>query len=286
MAYANFDNLPLLIGTNKDTTTLPHLSTDGSNKTVSATNVSISESASLSTTQMLGRDSTRDDLRMSGPGQVSLSFNTLLHTGSSAGEQEFCPFDYTGASTNGTTMRLGSNLALSGLYLTSFSLSVTPYAPVSCQCDFVCLTPPATTAAVAASITNNTNAGAKPALNHDSVIHGAYTTLTDGVVNNSTLVESFNYSYSANIMPVYQVGSFSPSVHFQSAEQSLQFQSDGMALHMFATGSGVAPVMALKNMANETLRTITFAGKLVGQSAGVSAGDVARTNYTIVQPLK
>jgi len=287
MAYVTFDNLPLYLSV-PDTTTSPVVSNDTA-KVVSATQVQVGYSPSISNTPLLGKRSNAQNLLTSGPPDVSLSFSTLLQK-QDATDGEFNPFDYTGEQGKGCCITLGSSnngIVLTGCFLTNVSLSVTPYAPVLVNCDFVCYDVPNKTSTILG------NGGAILALDDDDAVpnpnitgiaHGVYSRFTGDLTANIEF-EAVNYTYSAVYTPVYRIGRFAPEVHFTSATQTLQVQANQTAGFTPVSGTQADPKLHLRN-SKELVSSLEFNGLVFGENVSVSAGDVARASINIVQPLK
>ena len=294
MAYANYNNVTLVFNTgvdNANTEASLLADTDAQTLTVAATNVSVNSAANLQTVQLLGRDSTREDMRMAGPANHTLSFSCILHTGANTDlDGEFNVFDYTGKTVTGCTVAVGNNMILSGLHMTNMSINVNPYSVVTAQCDFVTFNPPATTGAVASTMDEVSADTLRAGPSHSGVIHGAYTTFSTGAgseaINAVANVENFTYNYSKNMTVVYDVGNFEPADVFTSSiEHSVSFGASQWGKHLPLSGSGVSPSFALKNSYQETLKEITVSGSLSAMTFAANAGDVGRATYTIVQPL-
>ena len=94
-----------------------------------------------------------------------------------------------------------------------------------------------------------------------------------------------NYTYSAVYTPVYQIGEYAPNVHFTSATQSMQIQAENTNGLTPLTGYEIAPTVGIRNSVN-LIQQITVKGLLNGESASVTAGDVARASLNVIQPLK
>jgi hypothetical protein len=140
MAYISYKDVPLYFGTSADTTTLPSV-VDAGNRSVFCQQVQLNYTPNIAPVRLLGKTPTRDNFNLAGPPNASLSFSCYVGSATS----EFDPTDYTGdVGDNGTTFRLGDNvhgISGSGAFLTSFSYTLAPYAPVLVQCDFAIYNP-------------------------------------------------------------------------------------------------------------------------------------------------
>jgi len=288
MAYVTFDNLPLYLSA-PNTTTSPVVS-DNTAKVASATQVQVGYSPSISNTPLLGKRSDAQNLLTSGPPDVSLSFSTLLQKEGDNATTEFNPFDYTGEAGKGCCITLGHNtngVVLTGCFLTNISLSVTPYAPVSVNCDFVCYDVPNKTSTIlgnGGAIASLDDDDVAPIPNITGIAHGVYSKFT-GDLTAGIEFEAVNYTYSAVYTPVYRIGEFAPEVHFTSATQTLQVQANQTAGFTPVSGTTASPVLHLRN-STELVSALAFNGLVFGENVSVSAGDVARASINIVQPLK
>jgi hypothetical protein len=293
MAYVTYENLPLYFGTSNSTTTLPAATSDGDNRKVAASQVTFNHAASMSVSRYAGGTGTSRNFRVTGPPNISLSFSCFLESGQS----EFNPFDYTGQSAAGTTAIIGhfqNGIRLSGLYLTSLSLSVTPYSPVIAQLDFACYSPDSTGYRNISATAQSTTA---PSITHSKLVHGAYCDVindpqNDGAVDlfyvdgtnvgGPSLFESVSYTLTQSHTPIYGIGSGNADVHLNTVEQSMQIQSDeihsGMSTY---TGIDVIPKLRLKGANGQALKHLEVSGLLNSQNVSVSAGDVAKGSLTI-----
>jgi len=297
MASTNFNNLPVYL-TKPNTAGSPALNEDSSRKAF-AQQVQFNYTPSLSTTRLLGASARRKNVVMTGPPNLSISFSCLLQSSGYSNEtarrdvQEFNPFDYTGEQGAGCGITIGhesNGITLTGCFLTSLSLSISPYAPVVANCDFACYDVPNITTAVLG------NGGKLTALadasNHASprdfdvtgLVHGIYSTFT-GYVDHALDFESVGYNYSASYTPVYKMGEFTPDVHFTTAEQSLQVQADNTAGLSPVTGLAVRPSIELRS-SSDPFKKIIFDGVLNGENVSITAGDLARAQLNITEPLK
>ena len=294
MAYVTFENLPVYASAPNSAGS--DSISDTNQRKISASQVQFNYAPSISNVPILGKQSDVDNLLPAGPPDVSISFSALLEGGlNELTIAEFNPFDYTGNKTEGAGCRLSIGHKTNGIvvdkcFLTNLSLSVTPYAPIQYNADFVCYgVPNQGTSALGTSKGAITSAGSDganliPEANITGVAHGIYSKFS-GSIAQATNFEAINYSYSAVYTPVYKVGNFEPDVHFTSATQTLQVQADDTAGLTPLTGVSFTGALGLRNSKN-AVNNIAFTALLNGESASVTAGDVARASLNIVQPLK
>ena len=293
MAYVTFENLPVYASAPNSAGS--DSISDTNQRKISASQVQFNYAPSISNVPILGKQSDVNNLLPAGPPDVSISFSALLEE-QGDGTAEFNPFDYTGNKTEGAGCRLSIGNITSGIvvdkcFLTNLSLSVTPYAPIQYNADFVCYgvpnqgTAPLGTSKGAITSTNADGANLIPEANITGVAHGIYSKFSGSQIDQASNFEAINYTHSAVYTPVYKVGSFEPDVHFTSATQTLQVQADDIAGITALTGRGISVSVGLRNSKN-AVNNLSFTALLNGESASVTAGDVARGALNIVQPLK
>ena len=300
MAYVNSVDLPLYFSALEANSQ----ANPSTRKAVAATNISLTTTPSLATVKLLGKDSREEDVHMSGPPSTTLSFSMVLEDSTNS----FNPFDYTGVTQNTdnlTTCTIGNitsssissstnanKIRLSGLFLTNFSLNITPYAPVTANVEFACYYPPvggdgqglssARLVALAGSRTT-----ARPVFEQKDVVHGYYSNLTTLGFSGPTNFENVTYTYNAAFQPTYELGSFNPTVRRISAEQSLAIQTDQPEGFLPASGLTRSTSLVLRDAQNAVYHTAHFNSAVANsQSFNIGAGDAARVAISLLQPLK
>jgi len=284
MAYISYKDVPLYFGTSANTSTLP-TTTQGNNSAVFCQQVQLNYTPNIAPVRLLGKTPTRDNFNLAGPPNSSLSFSAYVSN------DEFDPTDFTGDVGNlGTTFRLGDDvngISGSGLFLTSFSYTLAPYAPVLVQCDFAIYNP-----------LTISNPGGKIAAEGDDPIndlnfanygHGAYSAFNGtSILSDVDTVESLQYQFSANRLPVYEIGGYNPNVvELITAEQTLQIQGDNIEALVPLTGSNPGNItIDIKNSAGATLFSTPVNGRITAENISVAGGDLARGSLTITELLK
>lgn len=284
MAYISYTDVPLYFGTSANTSTLPS-TTDLQNNGVFCQQVQLNYTPNISAVRLLGKQANKNNFNLAGPPNSSLSFSAYVSN------DEFNPSDYTGdVGDLGTTFRLGDDvngISGSGAYMTSFSYTLAPYSPVLIQCDFIIYNP-----------LTISNPGGKIAaetadpiddLNFADYGHGAYSSFNGtSVLSDINVVESVQYQFNANRLPVYQIGNYTPSVvEFLTAEQSIQIQGDNIEALVPLTGSNPGNItIDIKNAAGTTLFSTPIDGKITAENISVAGGDLARGSITITELLK
>ena len=300
MAYRNSVDLPLYFSALEANTQANAIS----RKAVAATNISLTTTPSLATVKLLGKDSREEDVHMSGPPSTTLSFSMILDDSTNS----FNPFDYTGVTQNTnnlTTCSIGnvtsSNMAssndankirLSGLFLTNFSLNITPYAPVTANVEFACYYPPIGGDGQGLSTArffpmDGNRSAARPVFQQKDVVHGYYSNLTTAGFSGPTNFENVTYTYNSTFQPTYELGSFNPTVRRIAAEQSLAIQTDQPEGFLPASGLTRATSLVLRDAQNAVYHRAHFNSAVANsQSFNIGAGDAARVAISLLQPLK
>lgn len=293
MAYISYTDVPLYFGTGVNSNTLPGEAI-ASNKTVFAQNVQLNYTPNIAPTRVVGRTVQGNDFNLAGPPNASLSFTCYLES------SEFDPFDYTGdVGDIGAAFRLGdevNGISGSGAFLTSLSFTVAPYSPILIQCDFAIYNP-LTTTNTGGEIASAPNSDSQDA-SFDTFAHGAYSTFSGagipangagGELSDIDTVESVQYQFSTQRLPVYEIGSYTLKKCEQiTAEQALNIQGDNIQKIVPITGDTVAALsLQLKKFGGSTLGTVTFEkGQLNTENVTIQGGDLARGSIAITQLLK
>lgn len=283
MAYISYKDVPLYFGISANTGDLPTTS-DASNSGVFCQQVQLNYTPNIAPVRLLGKTPTRNNFNLAGPPNSSLSFSCYVDS------TEFDPTDFTGdVGDIGTTFRLGDDvngISGSGAFLTSFSYSLAPYAPVLVQCDFAIYNP-LTISNPGGKIAAET-ADPIDTLNFANYGHGAYSAFGGAVLNDISTFETVQYQFSANRLPVYSIGSYTPSlVELITAEQSIQIQGDNIQALVPITGSNPGNItIDVKNSANTTLFSTPINGRITAENISVAGGDLARGSLTITELLK
>lgn len=284
MAYISYTNIPLYFGNAANQSSLPTIS---SHRGVQCQQLQFNYTPNIAQARVLGQDPNRNNFNLAGPPNASLSFS--FYAGPNT---EFDPTDYTGdVGASGATARFGDDsngIALSGLYLNSFSYTLAPYQPVLVQCDFAVYRPPTTTNEGGKIAAETATVGGTPDTDFTTFGHGAYSTVGATVLGDISTIESIQYQFSANRLPVYEIGSYYPSVvELLTAEQSIQIQGDNIENLVPLTGKNPGNItIDVKNSATSTLFSTPINGRITAENISVQAGDLARGNITITELLK
>jgi len=289
MAYISYKDLPIYFGTLADGGGLD--ATDPGSKMVFAQQVQLNYTPNIAPTRLLGKTPTKDNFNLAGPPNASLSFSCYVDDG------EFNPTDYTGdVGDDGAYFAIGggpNGITASGAYLTSFSYTLAPYQPVLVQCDFA-IYQPLTTTNVGGKIGTGANTDWVDSTDFSTYAHGAYSVFSGQgqaatqTLNDISVYESIQYQFSANRMPIYEIGDYGPSVvELMTAEHSLSIQGDNIQKLVPLTGSNPGKLnLLLKNAAGDTCFSNAVDGRITAENVSIQGGDLARGNITITELLK
>lgn len=283
MAYFSYKDVSLFFSTGANVATVP---TANNKTTVYANNAQFSYTPNISQQRFLGQDVDKSNFGLVGSPNATLSFTCYI-TGSGSGN--FNPTDYTGDIGNiGATVTIGDlddGIRLSGLFLNSYSFSLTPYQTVAMQCDFAILNP-VTTDTTGSRITSGDNNPAS--IDFGAFGHGAYSAV-NGINAQQGNVEAVQYQYTAQRQPIYEIGSFFlSSCELVSEEHSISVTSENIQNLVQISGNNYgSTTIEVKNSAGTAVApTITVDGRVTAQNISASAGGLARGSISISQPLK
>lgn len=179
---------------------------------------------------------------------------------------------------------------MSGLFLTSLSFNVQPYAPIDVSCTFTQYfnsKHQQIQARLSEEGGHDHQEQLRKQLQPEDVAHGLYTTIQEQLTDlDQFSIEAVQYSYSANYTPIYEVGSVNPKVQFVSAEQQVTVQADNITDLIPNTGFRSSIRMKIKNANGNVLRNVFVTGAINSENVQINAGDVARGSMTIISPLK
>ena len=305
MAYISYTDVPLYFGLNANSNAFPDDKTDVKSRGVYCQQVQLNYTPNIAPVRLVGKTPTKDSFNLAGAPNSTLSFSAYIEDGTGINDlKSFDPSDYTGEVGNtGTTFILGDSgngagISGSGLFMTSFSYTLTPYAPVLMQCDFAIYNP-LTTTSVGGNIAADTTETMIPTLDFGKYGHGVYSTFSgkssEGALQPATtnlsdisVFESINYQFSANRLPIYKVGSYTlDKQELITAEQTLQIQGDNIQKLVSITGANPGEVnIKIKNSDFETLLTSTINGRLNSENVSIAGGQLARGTISITELLK
>ena len=289
MAYLTAKNVPLYFGSTIESNAGP-TEGDTNNKSVFANQVQLSYTPNVAVQRVVGIDPSKDSFQLAGPPNAPLSFTSYVGF-----TDEFVPTGYTGDSNVGTAFKIGDDadgIKASGAYLTSYSLTVTPYAPVLMQCDFA-IYQPLTLATEGGQIAAAPSA-LESSIDFNDFGHRAYSTFNGTVLDDVSIIESVSYQFSAQRLPSYNIGGFlmntgaaGGGARLLSAEHSFAVAGDNIQKLVPISGANTSSALELKIKSSDAteLLSISVDGRINAENVTVSAGDVARGSMTISEPL-
>jgi hypothetical protein len=288
MAYISYKNLPIWLGTDADTTTIPN-KTD-TYKEIFAQSVQLSYSPNLAPVRILGKTPTANNYNLAGPPSATLSFSCYLDpTVSTSTATSFNPRTFTGdVGDNGTTFLIGDDtngISGSGAFLTSYSFASAPYQPILFQCEFAIYNPLTTTSNGGKIASTDAHTAG---FDLNNAAHGAYSYFTSSDFGNLDLFDSFSYQYSCQRLPIYEIGGFYPqSVEFITAEHSFTVESDNIVNLVPLTGLNASVAISVNKPAGgESAINPTVAGRILQENVGIEGGDFGRGSVSITQLLR
>ena len=292
MAYVSYTDVPLYFNNTPNSFEgSPASPAIGSSRGVYCQQVQLNYTPNIAPVRLVGKTPNKDNFNLAGAPNSSLSFSAYIESG------EFNPSDYTGqVGDRGAMFRLGDNvngISGSGAFMTSFSYTLTPYAPVLIQCDFAIYNP-LTTTNIGGQIVAETTESMLPAKDFGKFGHGVYSTFSGvgspatTVLSDMDIFESISYQFSANRMPIYKVGSYYlDKQELITAEQTLQIQGDNIQKLVSITGSNPGALqIIIKDSAQTSLITSNIDGRLTAENVSVAGGGLAKGSISITQLLK
>ena len=246
----SYSNLPVYVGGANSSTI------NETTRYVSAIDANVSFSASAAAKRNLGQsvDST-DQFKFQGPRTANISFKFILDTTFGATHNQFLNDANQSAFF---PVEIGDNL-YKNTYLSNYSVSISPFQPVTVAANFISMNPPSGDA-----IKQDTApyAGNAIPFNPDGVIYGYTCSVTnmDHVIGN--VQSQINYTKEYTRTPVYTLGS-------TNAETMLL---DGVESEMNITSTGL-------------VNSIDYSGDKLGSDVSVGLQDIDGTAYPYIGTL-
>ena len=245
----SYSNLPVYVGGANSS------SVGEANRYVSAIDANVSFSTSASAKRNLGESvNSTDQFKFQGPRTTNISFKFILDTSveasnsflNDANQSAFFP------------IKIGTNF-YKNTYLSNYSVSISPFQPVTVAANFISMNPPSGDA-----IKQDTSpyGGGTIPFNPDGVIYGYTCSVTnmDDVVGN--VQSQINYTKEYTRTPVYTLGN-------TNAETMLL---DGVESEMNITSTG------LEN-------SIDYSGDKLASDVSVGLQDIDGTAYPYIGTL-
>ena len=273
-----YSNLPVYVGV-ADTSTVSET------RYLPATQANVSFSVNNVGKRLLGSDVDATDQFRFGEGGVTanISFSCFLDPNfsdtyqftSDAKEADFFP------------IKIGDNL-YKKCYLNDFSISVSPYVPVTLSANFTCLEP---VSGVKISGDADPYGGSNIPLNSDEIIYGHTCTVTnmDDVVGN--VQSQINYKKTFNRTPVYNIGSVNASsMLLDAVESEMSITSTGLENLISISGDKLASFVQvrLRNLDNDVIAhkpnvRMSAGARVLAEGYDVNGGDTLSATATIKQ---
>ena len=282
MASIRYDKIPLI------------LEYDGRTEKVLAYDCSLNEEATLQPAYSIGKQGIAEQTP-AGARKASVSFSyTPVLTGYSTVGNEFNIINEAaskqkilkGTQATEVAIRFGG-ISGEGL-LESYSVSLEPYAPVTCNVNFLLLGS-GENIPVSGELISQDQAHKQADLASD-VGHTAYSDFMAGESpatitsdNQTGVLTSVNYSINFNYEPVYKLGQEFPSTFlYHSANERAEISENTFETGIAFTGKAENFDLEIKSLDNKTAMRIRMTRPIVKDSRlSISAGDIANTSKTL-----
>ena len=252
------------------------------------TQASVNYNTASSARRKLGKDvDTADQFTFNSALSADISVSCLLQSGMISG----LDFLLDANQDNFVTMKLGSGI-YNKCYATDVSLSVSPFAPVILQANFVSLDP-----AVGGTITGDTDAyrGEFPPLDTDIIVYGHTCVVNDSDNLLGQVQSQINFSRKYTRTPIYGLGSVNASsMLLDGVEEEISVSSTGLNSLINFSGERLTSQLNvdLKIQGNVGIGTSTPIANLIKFPAGArvltenysaQGGETLKTTATIKQ---
>ena len=282
MASIRYDKIPLI------------LEYDGRTEKVLAYDCSLNEEATLQPAYSIGKQGIAEQTP-AGARKASVSFSyTPVLTGYATVGNEFNIINEAaskqkilkGTQATEVAIRFGG-ISGEGL-LESYSVSLEPYAPVTCNVNFLLLGS-GENIPVSGELISQDQAHKQADLASD-VGHTAYSDFMAGESpatitsdNQTGVLTSVNYSINFNYEPVYKLGQEFPSTFlYHSANERAEISENTFETGIAFTGKAENFDLEIKSLDNKTAMRIRMTRPIVKDSRlSISAGDIANTSKTL-----
>jgi len=254
------------------------------------TQASVNYNTASSARRKLGKDvDTADQFTFNSALSADISVSCLLQSGMISG----LDFLLDANQDNFVTMKLGSGI-YNKCYATDVSLSVSPFAPVILQVNFVSLDP-----AVGGTISGNTNfvgiGSSSPELDTDGIVYGHTCSISDTDNLLGQVQSQINFSRKYTRTPIYGLGSVNASsMLLDGVEEAISVSSTGLNSLINFSGERLTSQLNvdLKIQGNVGIGTSTPIANLIKFPAGArvltenysaQGGETLQTTATIKQ---
>ena len=274
----SYSDLPVYVGP-------PNSDSPGEvNRYVAATQVNVSFSASAGAKRNLGKSiNTDDQFKFQGPMNASISFSTILDPAFNGGF-EFANEDHI---DDYFAVKIGVN-TYKKCYLNNFSVSISPFAPVTLSANFTSLHP----VSGVEILKDPSPYGNNPIpFDSDDVIYGYTCSVTnmDEVVGN--VQSQINYTKEFTRTPVYTLGSTrTDTMLLDRVESEMNITSTGLQNLINISGDKLASdvVVELDNIDGDSVvqfpsLTMSAGARVLTENYSVNGGDTVVTTAEIRQ---
>lgn len=274
----SYSNLPVYVGGANSSSILeqPHY--------ISAIDANVSFSASAAAKRNLGQtvDST-DQFKFQGPRTTNISFKFILDTSVGVGSNFFSDANQSAFFP----IQIGTNLYKNS-YLSNYSVSISPFQPVTVAVNFISMNPPS---GDAIKQDPSPYGGGDIPFNSDGVIYG-YTCSVgnmDDVVGN--VQSQINYTKEYTRTPVYTLGSTNAeTMLLDSVESEMNITSTGLENSIDYSGDKLASDVSvglqdIDGTAYPHIATLTMSAgaRVLTTNYSVNGGDTVVTTAEIRQ---
>ena len=251
---------------------------------VTATEVNVSLNASAGPKRNLGKSiDTDDQFKFQGPINANISFTAILDPVFNGGF-EFANEDHI---DDYFAVKIGKNF-YKKCYLNNFSVSISPFAPVTFRADFISLHPVS-----GEKILRDPSpyAGTPIPFDSDDVIYGYTCSVTnmDDVVGN--VQSQINYTKEFKRTPVYTLGStLTDTMLLDGVESKMQITSTGLQNLISISGDKLASdvVVELDNIDGDSITqfpslTMSAGARVLTENYSVNGGETVLATAEIRQ---
>ena len=253
---------------------------------IPATQASVNYNTASSARRKLGKDvDTADQFTFNSALSADISVSCLLQSGMISG----LDFLLDANQDNFVTMKLGSGI-YNKCYATDVSLSVSPFAPVILQVNFVSLDP-----AVGGTISGNTNfvgiGSSSPELDTDGIVYGHTCSISDTDNLLGQVQSQINFSRKYTRTPIYGLGSVNASsMLLDGVEEEISVSSTGLNSLINFSGEKLTQTLEvdLKYLGDNTplindLIKFPAGARVLTENYSAQGGETLKTTATIKQ---
>ena len=256
-----------------------------------STDVSVGYSTVTSPNRKLGKLIAEDDqFKFSGPLSANISFQMLLHDELPPNETGYSFL--SGQSGDFFPIQIGSGV-FNKCYLTDYTVTIQPYAPVTVGVNFVSLDPPTGQQISGDPAPYQNPFGADPPFDGNKFVYGhtcSVENMTDVV---GQVQSSISYRKNFNRTPQYTLGSINATdVLLDGIETETTITSTGVENLINFSGDETTNDLniSLENVAGNSIRfftgiSIKAGARVLQESYAIAGGDTLQTSTTLREIL-